>query len=83
MLCATEMVGGLMAEETELDPWLVEYKVFKKNLQRKVSEQSVIIKAIKRSVKQLQRKLSTLQDENSLLRRAKVEVRDSFGKEKQ
>lgn len=82
MLGSTDRVRGLIAERDELVVGLSEYEVFKKNLERKVSEKYVIIKAMAESVKQLKEKKSLLQDEINLLQQTNEEVRDIYDENK-
>lgn len=77
---ATDNFKALTAERDELFVRLKKYKVFKKNLEEKVSEQDVIVKAMTRSVKHLKRKVSSSQDQNNLLRKINEEMMGNYGK---
>lgn len=67
MLFTTDRVKALMYKPDPLVVCLNEYKVSKENLERKLSEEKLIMKAILESVKKLERKESSLQEEINLL----------------
>lgn len=82
MLYDMKTVRKFTAEIDGIDIRLNEYSLPKEILERNVSEQEVIIKAMAGSVKQLERKVISLHKEISLLQKTIEEVFGSSGKEK-
>lgn len=78
----TDRVVGLMAERDELIVRLDKYNVSKKNLERKVFEEEVIIRSMTGSMKQLERKVSSSRDEINLLQKTNEEVTVIYDEEK-
>lgn len=60
---------------------LIEYKLSDKQLERKGSEQDFISKAVLGSVKQLENKVRSVQEEVNLLLKTNEEVLDSYGED--
>lgn len=81
ILGTTDRVSDLMAESDELFVRLNEYKASNNNLQRKVFEQIVIMKAMTGSFKQLKRELNYIYDEINLLQKTDEEVLGSYGED--
>lgn len=67
-------VRTLTAEMDDLFKLLTEHIVSRNNVERKVTEQYAIIKALTTSVKQLETKLNAFQDRIKLLEKASEEV---------
>lgn len=77
MLGITDRVFGLMDANDELTIWLNECKLYNESQERKATEQAVTITAMNGSLKQLERKVSSLQDAINLSQKTSEEVMDS------
>lgn len=71
----------LRMENDQMAGRLNEYKMAKENLERKVSEQELIIKAITASVQQLENRIGKLESDSKLLQKTNDEIMESYGKQ--
>lgn len=79
---AADRVVELTAEKDELVVRVNDYKVARENLERKLSEQDVILKAMTASVKNLEKTVSSLEEENRLLKKTNEELTATYGGQK-
>lgn len=71
----------LTAERDELLLPLRNYKVSKENLERKLSEQEVIVEVMVASVKQPEKKVSSMENKKILLQKRKQLLMGTYGRQ--
>lgn len=67
MLGTTDRINALAAKRDKLVVIMDEYKMCEENLETKVIKQMVLVTVMTESVKQLETKVTSLQDENNYL----------------
>lgn len=82
MLNSTDSIRGVMLEKDEPAVGLHEWKESKQDLERKESEQDVIINAMRAFVKYLERNVSSSEDDTNILRKTREKVMGSYGEDK-
>lgn len=72
--------AALRMENDQMSGHLNEYKIAKENLEKKVSEQEVIIKVMTASVQQPEKRIGKLESDTKLLQKTIEKLMESYGK---